>query len=108
MKRGGFQVAARYEGSGAPGKAAGTWRTLDDRAAITPGSGAIPYVHHTEAGTAPSADSASWTVEWTAPADAAPVVFHVAANAADGDMSQFGDYVYARGFVRGPARAVRK
>ena len=35
-----------------------------------------------------------------APADAAPVVFHVAGNAADGDMSQFGDHVYARGFVR--------
>ena len=108
MKRGGFQAAARHESGADAGKAAGTWRALDDRTAITPGSGAIPYVHHTEAGTAPSADSASWTMEWTAPADAAPVVFHVAANAGDGDQSQFGDYVYARGFVRGAARAVRK
>ena len=97
MQRGGFELAARHEGSGA---AAGTWRALDDRTAITAGSGGVQYVHHTEAGTAPGADSASWTMEWTAPAAAAPVVFHVAANAGDGDASQFGDYVYAKGFVR--------
>lgn len=104
MQRGGFEVTARYEGGERAGQAAGRWRVLDDRASITTGAGALPYVHHTEAGTQPGPDSASWTVEWTAPEDAAPVVFHVAANAADGDASQFGDYVYARGFVRAGRR----
>ena len=36
-----------------------------------------------------------WVIEWTAPATAAgPVVFHAAGNAANGDESQFGDFIH--------------
>lgn len=107
MGAGGFEVAARGLAGADSGRAAGTWRALDDRVAITT-YGGIAYAHHTEIGAAPSPDSASWTLEWTAPRTPGRVVFHVAANAANGDGSQFEDYVYARGFERAGAARERR
>ncbi|MFL5384262.1 MAG: choice-of-anchor V domain-containing protein [Longimicrobiaceae bacterium] len=97
MKRGGFELAARFTEGAAPGRQAGSLRAVDERVRVTEGtrSGvqyatqARPGVQLTEAG------RIEWVVEWTAPAAAAgPVVFHAAANAANGDESQFGDLVY--------------
>ena len=102
MAAGGFEIAARGTAGADSGQGAGTWRALDDRVAITTHRG-VAYAHHTELGAAPSADSASWTLEWTAPAAPGRVVFHVAANAANGDRSQFDDYVYALGLERAGA-----
>ena len=106
MGAGGFEVAARGLASADSGRTAGTWRALDERVAITT-QGGVAYAHHTELGAEPSADSASWTLEWTAPSTPGRVVFHVAANAANGDRSQFDDYVYARGFERAGAAPAR-
>jgi hypothetical protein len=39
-------------------------------------------------------DTATWSLLWTAPEPAGPVVFHVAANAANGDGTAEGDYVH--------------
>lgn len=103
MGAGGFEVAARGAAGADSGRATGTWRALDDRAAVTL-HGGVPYAHHTELGADASPDSASWTFEWTAPRTPGRVVFHVAANAANGDRSQFEDYVYARGFERAGVR----
>ena len=52
--------------------------------------------------------AASWTVEWRAPATAAPagptaVVFHAAANAANDDASEFGDLIYTASATTRPA-----
>ena len=49
-----------------------------------------------------SPDTATWMLIWTAPADARPVTFHVAANAADNDESARGDYVYTTTAVTRP------
>ena len=50
------------------------------------------YVTHTSGGTAQT----SWTVEWTAPDDGpAAVRVYVAGNAANGNGSPSGDYIYA-------------
>jgi hypothetical protein len=103
MGRGGFQVAARWAAGADSGRQAGSWSTPDARTATTV-QRQVVFVHHTEAGAEPVADSAAWTAQWTAPATAGPVVFHVAANAADGGGSAFDDYVYARGFVRAGRR----
>lgn len=100
MARGGFEAAARFAAGADSAGQAGSWRTLDERTATTDGRHAT-YIHHTELGSDPSPDSASWTVEWTAPQSAVPVAFNVAANAANGDGSSFDDYVYAKGWVRG-------
>ena len=61
------------------------------------GSRGIQYAGHTGLGTpAAPADSAAWTLHWTAPpAGAGRVTVSAAANAADGDNSPFGDHVYA-------------
>lgn len=102
MQRGGFEIAARTAAGADSGRQAGRWQlpaAPGAAVAVTTERG-VAYVHHTDAGAAPSPDSAAWTVRWTAPAERAPVVFHVSANAANGDGSMFDDYVYARGFVR--------
>lgn len=106
MGAGGFEIAARGLAGADSGRAAGTWQALDERVAVTPQNG-IPYAHHTEPGAEPAADSAAWTLAWTAPATAGRIVFHVAANAANGDRSQFDDYVYARGFERAGVAGAR-
>jgi hypothetical protein len=93
MKRAGFQLAARFKDDGAQ---AGT---------LTPGTGDgervgvegqdVQYAGQKQAG-APvdEADTARWTIEWTAPDRGGPVIFHVSANAADGNDSADGDFVY--------------
>ena len=101
MALAGFQLAARF----ADGAQAGALRAVDARAQV--GEGAAPgvrYAEHTRAGTTVEAPGrAAWTVEWTAPAAAAgPVAFHAAANAADGDASQLGDFVYADSAASAP------
>jgi hypothetical protein len=51
------------------------------------------YAQHTLLGNRPGPKG--WTVVWTAPQTAAsPVVLNVAANAADGDTSPLGDFIY--------------
>lgn len=98
----GFQLAARVASGPRAGAQAGTLQTLDERTQnTTAGEKRVQYLHHTEKGTALlSPDTARWTFRWTAPPDsAAPaggdtVVFHIVANAADGDLSPFGDLIY--------------
>lgn len=106
MALGGFQLTARFEEDGAQ---AGTLAPGEDEAerVSVSESGGVLYAYQRAAGAIPvSADTARWTVLWTAPADvpasaaatgpgnAAAVLFHVAANAADGDDSADGDYIY--------------
>ena len=92
MRRAGFQLSARFS----DGRQAGTLRVVDSMATITGGATEVRYVHHTRAGSRLSrADTAQWTLEWVAPRRAPDVVeFHVAANAANDDNSEFGDFIY--------------
>ena len=98
MGRAGFQLAARIgDGDGAGGPA-GALQGLDGdarvQAALAPDG--VAYAQHTEPGTVLTGpDSTSWTVEWRpADVDATAVVFHAAANAANDDASEFGDFIY--------------
>ena len=97
MKRGGFQLAARFAEGSSAGRQAGSLRAPDERVKVTEGTtGGVQYASQTRPGIQlGEAGRITWVVEWTAPSSAAgPVVFHVAANAANGDESQFGDFVY--------------
>jgi hypothetical protein len=94
--RAGFQLTARFE-DGTQAGALAAPVGAEDRIAVTPeASTGVLYAHQRDAGSRPSGESAArWTVRWTAPATGtAAVLFHVAANAADGDGSASGDYVY--------------
>lgn len=95
MAGGGFQLAARFAEGARAGQQAGTLRALDERVQVSEEEG-ILYAHHTRAGTSLNAsDAARWTLEWTPPEEGSGVVvFHLVANATNGDDSEFGDFVY--------------
>jgi hypothetical protein len=99
LRRGGFEIAARFASGPRKGRQAGTWRPLDARVQLIPGAvdGGLTFVQHNLAGSLTSTrGSNTWTIEWIAPAAVAPVQFNVAANASNNDDSPLGDYIYLR------------
>ena len=90
------------------GRQAGTWRPIDARVQLIPGTvdKSLTFVQHTLAGSrAPAAGMNQWTIEWEAPAVVAgPVQFNVAANAANNDDSPLGDYIYVKAVRSAPGR----
>jgi hypothetical protein len=93
MKRAGFQLTARFKDSGAQ---AGTLVPGPDeggRVGVENQSG-IQYAGQKQPGSTVAAAVARWTILWTAPNGGGPVIFHAAANAADGNGSADGDFVY--------------
>ena len=95
LKRGGFQASARFADGSDSGKQAGAFAVEAERMKVDRQND-VEYARHTYAGSEPaSPDSIRWPLTWAAPDSAAgPVVFHVAANAANGDDSEFGDFIY--------------
>lgn len=97
MKRGGFQLAARFAEGASAGRRAGSLRAVDGRTKVVEGSsGGVQYASQVRPGIQlTAAGRIEWVIEWTAPASAAgPIVFHAAGNAADGDESPLGDFIY--------------
>jgi hypothetical protein len=100
MRRGGFEIAARFATGRRKGKQAGRWNVTDARMQLIPGAAdpALTFVQHNLVGsrtTTPGVNS--WTIEWTAPSPASdPVQFNVAANASNNDDSPLGDYIYLK------------
>ena len=105
MRRAGFQLAARFSEGVRAGRQAGALRATSDRLEVVMDSTGIQYAQHRHAGSALlKPGRASWTVDWTAPDAREPVVFHLVANAANDDASEFGDYIYAVSFPVAPKR----
>jgi hypothetical protein len=94
MAIGGFQLTARFEDDSAQ---AGTLSPADgqqDRVKVLTDRG-VQYAYHSRPGAQLTAtDVVRWTLRWTAPAGRRAVFFNAAANAANGDDSQAGDFVY--------------
>src|SRR5882724_184252 len=80
------------------GNRAGTVASMGADTQVNPdtGAGGRQYIEHTEPGTFPNgASSRTWQVRWTAPAtDIGTVRFWFAGNAANGDGTNQGDYIY--------------
>lgn len=91
LARGGFQLSARRPDSTQAGRF-----TLDSpRLQFTKDLENVRYVQHTEEGTRPGEEGTiRWKLEWTAPDAESTVIFHLAANAGNGDESSFGDHIY--------------
>ena len=108
LRRGGFEIAARFAGGRDKGRQAGSWTLRDARAQLIPGLGdpTLTFVQHNLAGSRPATPGQnSWTIEWRAPSAAkAPVQFNVAANAANNDDSPLGDYIYIKAVRSNPAK----
>ncbi|OFW15383.1 MAG: hypothetical protein A3H29_02370 [Acidobacteria bacterium RIFCSPLOWO2_02_FULL_67_21] len=93
----GFQLAARAKATGAQ---AGELSTIDGTTQILTEKG-IQYIEHTEQGIT----SNTFQFTWTAPsAPAGEVVMHASGNAADGDGSPEGDYIYSTSVAVSPAK----
>lgn len=92
MGLGGFQLSARFE----DGAQAGSMQPVDVNTKVTEAESGVQYIHHSFLGvTLTRPDTTRWTVVWQAPSEASrPVLFHAAANAANGDNSPFDDHIY--------------
>jgi hypothetical protein len=94
MKRAGFQLAARFKDTGSQAGTLAAARVDAERVGIDTLAG-IQYAGQKTAGsTVGEGGIARWALEWTAPSSGGPVIFHVAANAADGNDSADGDFIY--------------
>jgi len=97
-QRFGFQITAIDTSN----RRAGTLASLggDTQVLSETGFGGRQYIEHTELGTLPNAaNSRVWQIRWTAPdADIGPVIFYMAGNAANGDQTNQGDYIYTNRF----------
>ena len=97
MRRGGFQLTARFLEGSDVGRQAGTLRPLDAHTTTVVGDTSdVEYVQHTTVGsTLPTPGLANWVIEWSSPVTpTSPIIFHVAANAGNDDDSDLGDFVY--------------
>lgn len=101
LGRAGFEAALRCSGEEREGRQAGGLSPIGERAEVVRGGGTdlrgdstVLYARHTREGSRPTApDTATWRLAWTPPAGCASAVLHAAANAANGDASEFGDRV---------------
>lgn len=97
LEKGGFQMTARLENGDQAGWFA--WADNDSTLMFTPMTGGdVEYIQHSETGTDADAEhEISWFFVWTAPYEpAGPVIFNIAANAANFDFSPFGDRIYVQ------------
>jgi hypothetical protein len=94
MMTGGFQLSARVASGPREGRQAGRLTSVDgDVKIVTADSLDVEYASHVRAPVGERLSQIMWTVTWMAPESGDPVVFHVAANAANGDKSEFGDHI---------------
>jgi hypothetical protein len=110
MRRAGFQLSARFASGPLAGQQAGRLSPAagpGERAVALVAAHEVSYAGHTAASVkAIEGDEARWRIRWRAPADVAastPVIFHVAANAANYDDSELGDHVYVASALSRPA-----
>lgn len=98
----GFQLAARYP----DGSQAGSFELEGDKKVMFSESvpDSLQYVQHSAEGVDPAGSSSnSWVVRWQAPESVRDSVkFHIAANAANGDRSEFGDWIFTEIAVVAP------
>ena len=101
LGKGGFQLTARYSDS----THAGAFKIPSGRTTFSEVGEEKKYVQHSPTGVLPSdKGTISWTVAWKAPEQSrGEIIFNIAANAANGDDSAFGDYIFTREFKSSPS-----
>jgi hypothetical protein len=106
MQAAGFQLSIRIAAGERAGAQAGILEEPGDdvNLQVVDTSG-VQYVSHVDARDNVSEFRKQWSMTWTAPQSDDLVVFHVVANASNGDDSEFGDYIAADSIFIGPADA---
>ena len=94
MAMGGFVFTARFEEDSSQAGTLTFADSLKERVKVVTDRG-VQYAYHSRPGTQlTGTDVVRWTLRWTAPTGKRVVLFHAAANAANGDDSQSGDFIY--------------
>jgi len=94
--RGGYQLAVRFARGADAGSTAGRLLVTDSRGLIRTDKKGRQFAGSTLAGSTAAGEGFSWKLSWTAPGVVRAVDFDLAANAANGDDSPFGDRVHLR------------
>lgn len=101
LGKAGFQLTSRFRNGNQAGRfnISGNKRLMFTKEA--PDS--IQYVQHSETGTDTVEEGRNqWFIKWEAPSALADSIqFNISANAANGDQSEFGDWIYVKDYVRG-------
>ena len=98
MKRAGFQLAARFKDNGQQAGSLAPAASDAERVKVEKQDGVL-YAGQTKAGSGiGDAGTVRWLLEWSAPSGGGPVIFTAAANAADGNESADGDFIYTATF----------
>jgi hypothetical protein len=93
LRKAGFQLSSRSQ----DGSQHGHFISVDSMTVVQSGpDGLIQYMNHSEQGSDGFKGKASWKFRWTAGKKPGEVVIHLAANAANGDDSEFGDNIYLK------------
>lgn len=106
MRLAGFLLSARAAGTDPCGGPAGSLEPVDRRTArVVYGLPPVEYLRSTSSEIEPHpAPTAIWKLSWRAPDTADRyVVFHLAANAGNGDESPLGDRIYRLEIILRPA-----
>jgi hypothetical protein len=99
QQRWGFELATRVVPSG---QQAGTLVSTSQITQVT-SLGGIQYITHTSAGTFLGSAQGTWTFNWTAPSTQVGVIsFGAAGNAANGNFSNSGDFIYTARVTTAP------
>jgi hypothetical protein len=108
MKRAGFQLAIRFKDSGAQAGTLAPGPDEEERVTVESQSG-VQYAGQRKGGSSViAADVTRWTIDWIAPDRGSPIIVHVSANAADGNESANGDFVYTAATESASASALRQ
>ena len=103
QQRWGFELATRAVSNA---QQAGTLVSTDANTQISSFNG-IQYITHTSGGTFLGSAQGMWTFDWTAPAvPVGTVSFGAAGNAANGNFSNSGDFIYTARVTSEPAQVV--
>ena len=94
MKLAGFQLAARFKDDGGQAGTLAKESEQDMGVAVETQSGVQYAGQRRDGASVMTPNETRWTVMWTAPSATRTVLFHVAANGANGDERADGDYVY--------------
>lgn len=96
LVKAGFQLTARFS----DGRQAGMFSPQSDRTQFTEQApDSIQYLQHSGKGTKLTGEESNeWHFKWIAPVESGEVQIHLAANAANGDASEFGDFILTREF----------
>jgi len=101
QQRWGFQLSARFASGGAQ---AGTLIVTSAATTQILTQSNIQYIEHTSQGTQSGAAQGTWTFNWQAPSPASGAVrLSVAGNAANGNGSNSGDFIYTASATTNPA-----